>query len=139
VILNKAGCLKGVFRTAEPSYHAVDGTPCYILLRFYEDGLVLHASLCRDVEAKWDQIAQWFNRDAAATEEKGWNTGVGPYTIKGSQVEFSTVMYDRETRLQVDLEHSGVVEGDCLRLGNNLVDDPRVYEYVFVPLRAAQT
>ena len=138
MILNKAGCLKGVFRTSEPLFQAADGTPSYILLRFYEDGLVLHASLCKDVEAKWDEIEQWFNRDAAATEEKGWGTGAGTYTLKGSQVEFSTVTYDRETRLRVDLEHSGEVEGDCLRVQTKLVDDPRVVEHVFIPLRAAQ-
>jgi len=138
MILNKAaGHLEGVFRTSEPLGHAADGTPCHILLRFHEDGLVLHESLCKDVEANWEEIEKWFNRDAAATDE-GFGVGVGTYKIKGSQVDFSTVGYDRECQLRTELEHSGIIEGDCLRIKTKLVDDPQVFEHVFVPLRAAQ-
>jgi hypothetical protein len=97
---------------------------CRYLLRFYEDGLVLHESLCIDVENKWDEIAKWFNRDAAATDAV-FDIGVGTYTIKGSRVEFSTVAYDRECQLRIELEHSGAVEKDCLSVRTKLADDPR--------------
>jgi hypothetical protein len=137
VILNRTSSLVGVFRTSEPLGYAADGTQCHILLRFYEDGFVLHASLCKNVESKWDEIEKWFNRDVAMSDEE-FGIGVGKYTIKGSQVEFSTVTYDRECQMRIELEHSGTVVGGSLRVRTKLVDDPQVYEREFVPLRAAQ-
>lgn len=125
--------LVGVYRTVEPVAYASDSTPCHNLLRFYPDGLVLHASLCADVDARWSEITAWFNREASATED-GYGTGVGTYTIHQDLVRFNTVTFDRETRSRVELEHHGALETDRVRVRTRLVGDPRDVELVYVRL-----
>lgn len=72
--------MEGVFRTAAPVAVAVDQTPCHELLRFQTDSLVLHASLCGDVEARWSDFVEGFNRDASASGNEA-GLGVGAYVI----------------------------------------------------------
>jgi hypothetical protein len=134
---SKAANIQGVFRTVEPLGHAADGTPCFSLLRFYNDGLVLHTSLCKDVEAKWNEIDEWFNRDVAASDDYS-GIGSGQYQIEGNHIRFSTIVYDRECNMWAEFNHSGEINGDRLQLRTTVADSPQVGEHEFEPLRAAQ-
>jgi hypothetical protein len=137
VISLAAGQIEGVFRTAGPIGRATDGTPCFILLRFYKDGLVLYASLCKDVEAQWNEVEKYFNRDAA-TADVLLSTGLGQYKMEGSHIQFSTRQYDRNSDMLVELEHSGEVIGDHLWIRTTFAGHPFAGGHEFVPLRAAQ-
>ena len=129
------GWIEGVFRTKEPVARAADGTPCYILLRFYKDGQVLEVSLCRDVEAEWSEIEKWFNRDVAPYN--GYHA-MGHYQMEGNHIQSSMVGYDREYPTYYQFDDYGEIVGDHLLLRTKVPEHPIVGEHEFVPLLAAQ-
>ena len=131
------GQIEGVFRTVGPVGRATDGTPCYILLRFYKDGLALFVSLCIDVEAQWNEVEKWFNRDSAKADVL-LSTGLGQYKMEGSHIQFSTRQYDRNSDMLVNYEHAGEIVGDHMWIQTTLTGHPFAGEHEFVPLCAAQ-
>lgn len=62
------------------------GPESCMILRFYEDGLVLDVSVTtEDIVKSWPTINQWFNRDATDP-----NHSIGKYYSIGNHLSFST-------------------------------------------------
>jgi hypothetical protein len=59
----KLGGIDGVFVHEDPPSESCPRS--YIILRFYEDGQVIHTNLCleQDILKEWPTIRQWFRRD----------------------------------------------------------------------------
>lgn len=98
---------------------------------------MLYVSLCKDVEAKWDEVEKWFNRNAVESDTMS-DIGLGQYKMEGQHIRFSTSAFDRECSLWVELDHSVRMVGDRLQVRTVMENDPHVIENEFVPLRAAQ-
>jgi hypothetical protein len=125
--------IEGVYRTAEPVANTADGTPCYILLRFYEDGLVLQTSLCKDVEGGWHEISEWFKR-----ENNVAGVGRGYYQLECGQLRFTTIETDEETGCTFEVDQSGEYQPNRIQLKTNLRVGSTGADHTFVPLRAAR-
>jgi hypothetical protein len=126
--------IEGVYRTAEPIGHASDGSPCFILLRFYPEGLVLDAVLCKDVEADWPQISEWFNRENRDMP----GIGSGWYTLRNKTIQFSMIVEDFDWHLFSNYERSGEYEPGHIRLSTVVHENQPSVSQDFIPLRAAE-
>jgi serine/threonine protein kinase len=75
--LQSSTFIKGVFCRK-------DRSGC-LVLRFYNDGLVISASIqVQDVEVAWDKISKWFHRGNQG------NHSQGKYFLSGNKLKFST-------------------------------------------------
>ena len=100
-----AGGLEGVFITAAPTMLNQAGVPCYQLLRFYPDGLVLQAGVCdAEVEAAQAPIQKWFQRDTTV------EVGRGVYYTLEQQVWFTTSTYFTQLANEITLDFAGVIQ-----------------------------
>ena len=99
-----AGGLEGVFITAAPTMLNQAGVPCYQMLHFYPDGLVLQAGVCdADVEASQTLIHKWFHRDTTV------EVGKGVYYTLEQQVWFTTSTYFTQLANEITLDFAGVI------------------------------
>jgi len=100
-----AGGLEGVYITAAPTMLNQEGVPCYQLLRFYPDGLVLQAGVCdAAIEAARPLIEKWFHRETPV------EVGRGVYYTLERQVWFSTSTYFTQLANEITLDFAGIIQ-----------------------------
>jgi hypothetical protein len=89
-------------------YHSPNDDGFYVL-RFYEDGVVVAASVSSSNTEKADlkKVAKWFNRDHPRSPK-------GTYKIEGKKLTFSTtIVYgEGEQERKVTVDYSGTIEDE---------------------------
>lgn len=83
------------------------------ILQFYDDGIVLSASLCSggDLLHGWRDIQAWFHRDTDHLEVPR-----GEYSLSQDQIHFRLTVYDDRTGAAVVVEYSGTYTAQQLVL-----------------------
>ena len=106
------GGLSGVFIHEDSPPPDTDGKT-FEFLRFYADGLVLHATICLpgNVPAAWPNIKKWFHRESESEISRG------EYYTLDEHIRFSiTAAYPSEEISIVTVDYSGTYSENTLIL-----------------------
>lgn len=95
---------------------------------------MMFVSLCKDVEAQWQEIEPWFRREALDRDDVGYGT----YRLDGGRIRGETEIYWREVYRKGLLIHEGELTPGGMRLKTSVENEPGEATREYVPLQAAQ-
>lgn len=83
------------------------------LLQFYDDGLVLSASVCShgDMLEEWSSVQRWFHRNTDDLEITR-----GEYRVSQDEIHFSITLYDNHTGEVISIDYTGTYSAHKLVL-----------------------